>query len=72
MPAKAVFLLDCVAWDFLPVAVDFLIPHILLVEIYLAQIMEERCYNYAFFCQLKLVTGDCFLGHVVNIQGVFT
>ena len=37
VPAKAVFLLNGVARDFLPGAVDFLIPHILLIEIYLAQ-----------------------------------
>ena len=34
--------------------------------------MEECRHNNAFFSQLKLITGDCFLGHVVNIQGVLT
>ena len=67
MPAKTVLLLNGVAWDLLPGAVDFLVPHILLIEIDLTQIMEECRHNNAFFSQLKLVTGDCFLGHVVNI-----
>ena len=36
VPAKAVFLLNGVSWDFLPGAVDFLVPYILLIEIDLA------------------------------------
>ena len=70
MPAEAVFFLDGIAGHFLPLSIDLLIPHILFVEIDLAEVVEQGGDGNAFLGQLQPIARNAFQCHLVHIQGM--
>ena len=70
--SEVVFLVNSKNRNFLPNAVNLLIPIILFIEIAFAEIMEESGNRHAFYIQLESETFHAFDGKTVNIEGMLT